>query len=145
MGGRETSLRFVKGYGLLGLWGLFAVLIAFDGTRPDGSFLGHHSEDEWQYPLYGVSVALAFSLVELAIAWAILRPRSYSRSWKRALAASGVFLALSLGFSATIMHAPLFWVAYILWLYVVFLVSVVVLIASGVAALRSRKPVHWAA
>ncbi len=54
--------------------------------------------------------------VECLVIWAVLRPRTYRRSWGRAISALFVLLAFLVLFSMTAMHAPTVWFFHIYWL-----------------------------
>ncbi len=132
-------MRVVKLYGLPVLWACFAVLILVNGGRPDGYFLRDFPAEQWQYPVKGVLIALAFSVGELALMTLILRPMSYSRSWKRALIAAIMFCVLFVMCALTLMHMPHYVVAHALWVLSLFVTSVVILGVSFVAAMRGTR------
>ena len=122
------------------LWAVFAVFILTSGARPDGYFLRDSPADQWQYPYVGVFVVFVLSVAELGLFTAILRPRSYSRSWGRALAAVGVSLALFVAYALALMHMPHYVVAHALWIVSLFASCLVILCVSSVSAIRqSRK------
>lgn len=131
-------MSIVRSYGLLVLWGMFAALIALSGFRPDGYFLRDSSAEEWRYPALGVSLVLVLSVAELALLWAILRPKTYCRSWRRSLCAAVVFLVLVLLFSMLLLHMPHYVTGHVLWLATLFLLCLVLFCLSVVATLRSR-------
>jgi hypothetical protein len=90
------------------------------------------------YPTSMVVWIIVLLSLHAALLIFALRPASYSRSWGRALfalAISIVFLAFGLVGS---MHAPPAWIAYLFWLLVVAIATLVLTLWSLVAATRNR-------
>jgi multisubunit Na+/H+ antiporter MnhG subunit len=131
-------VRIARRHGLLILWAIFAAIIVHSGSRPDGYFLINSTPDQWTYPSLGVASILALTVLELAAMLGILRPTSYSRSWKRALSASLFSLFLALGFGMLLMHMPHYIVWHVGWLIVLFILSNILLCVSGTSAFRAR-------
>lgn len=68
------------------------------------------------YPLRGVLWVMAAMGLQAAAVLAILRPRSWRRSWGRALAATGLSAGFLLLGMLAAMHSPPHHTAYLLWL-----------------------------
>ena len=88
-------------YLLLSAFVVFLVLLAFSGSLP-----GYPPPDPYPYPIDAVLLTAMVMGAELALFWAILRPRSYRRSWARSLVATTVFLPWGLLSAAGVMHTP---------------------------------------
>jgi hypothetical protein len=125
--------RRVRTHGLFLLWAFAAVLIVWGGTQP-GYRPGHMGETTAPYPVLWVLAFLALSAVELALAQLILRPRSYAGSWHRALLATLVFVPWAVFCMAATMHMPGFVTAHALWAFVLGVLSLLLLLLSGVSA-----------
>ena len=76
----------LKRYWIHGLWLVSIPLYFWGGTRPDRYAIDVLRERP-AYPLGGVLGLIAITTIELLILYAIIRPRTYDRSWKRAGAA----------------------------------------------------------
>ena len=67
------------------------------------------------YPWLGVLTFLGVQAVEVGLLALVLRPRSYSSSWRRSLAATVACLSLGVYFGLRLMHAPPYLVFHWLW------------------------------
>ncbi|MBZ5708692.1 hypothetical protein [Nannocystis pusilla] len=97
-----TRTRYLA---LVGAWAATVILAIRDATLdpPDPSRIGtaqygHNSEG-------ALAVVLSLTVLELAVALAILRPASYHAAWPRAAAAFLVFAAWSVASLLATMHA----------------------------------------
>lgn len=72
--------------------------------------------------------------IELAVLYAVLRPWSYYRSWRRTAVAFGLFLPLTLLAFVASMHAGAIVFAHVVWLALVTVGLFVTLLVSGAAA-----------
>ena len=77
--------------------------------------------------------------VECLVIWVVLRPRTYRRSWGRALSALLVLLAFLVLFAMTAMHAPTVWFFHIYWLALGGVVLFVLFVLAVVGTLRVRS------
>jgi len=97
-------------------------------------------EAEYSYPLGWILLTAALMALELAALWGILRPRSYHRSWGRALLATAAFGAWMVPSSIVVMHAAGFVVAHTLWTIELALVSLGTLVTTvGALAFRAIR------
>jgi hypothetical protein len=128
--------RFLKHYGLLLLWALTVVAMKlddirdpFDPANPVGHRLPRHNGE---YELFG---GVFYATAMLGILYAILRPRSYCRSWKRSLSA----LVIVLPWFGTNMLAAMFGVGagIVGWHLAWVLAIVVVLTAATIISTRA--------
>ena len=76
--------------------------------------------------------------LETLVFYIVIRPRSYSHSWLRALAALLIAIALLFFFGIALIHAPPFMIGHWLWLAGVTIALVILLIASIVQTLKAR-------
>ena len=91
---------------VLTLAGLLALLLRSGGSP------GYPPPENYQYPFGWVTVAAGLMFLETALLAAILRPRTYNRSWRRAVLAVLVFVPLSWFFLLGTMHMPGFVIAH---------------------------------
>ena len=90
------------------------------------------------YPTTTVLWVTLFMATQASVLFAILRPRSYRRSWGRALVAFLVSLSfLALGIVGA-MHAPPPWSIYLLWLLAIGAGTLFLLFWSAVGATKSK-------
>lgn len=92
------------------------------------------------YPTRGVLTMAGVLTGETLLVYGVIRPRSYARSWGRALLALAVCLGLFVFFGLLLMHTPPFMVAHCLWLGATALAMLGLLAASIAAALKARAP-----
>ena len=118
-------------------WSIGVIAIASSGFATDQYLLYVRGVPEpHPYPFDGVLLFIAVATVECAVVWALLRPRSYSRSWARALFAAILAVAAVLFFAMGLMHSPLYMFVHALWLTLGALALIALTLWSGVAALR---------
>jgi hypothetical protein len=87
-----------------------------------------------------LSSFLGLTLIELAVILAILRPRSYAHSWRRALAAVAVVTPWLVVFVAMMIHAGGVMVLHVLWLGGLWIGIAVLAVISGAMSLaRAHK------
>ncbi|WP_339523185.1 hypothetical protein [Pseudomonas sp. EA_35y_Pfl2_R111] len=91
------------------------------------------------YPLKPVLIFCAIVLIECGLLLAILRPRSYCRSWGRALCASVLAVGLALFWIQGILHAPPYYSMHLQWWLVVSLGLVLLTAYSAFQAWRQRR------
>lgn len=94
------------------------------------------------YPLSGVLWVMAMMSVHTAAVMAILRLRSWLRSWGRALAATGLSTIFLLIAAQASMHSPPHHTAYLLWLLLMVAALSVLTASSSVAAWRLSSPLR---
>lgn len=128
-------------YWILGLWLLFIPLYLWAGARPD-----HYQIDVFgMQPFYswpGVLTVMAVTTIEAAVLYAITRPSTYRRSWKRALGGLALFTPWLFASAVLLMHAPAYLFVHFLWVLSVSVILLGLCIAEGVTALllRVRAP-----
>lgn len=121
-------------------WFTGVVAIALSGFATDQYLLYVRGIPEpHPYPLDGVLLFIAVATVECALVWAVLRPRSYSRSWARALFAAILAIAALLFFAMGLMHSPLYMFVHALWLAFGSLVLLALALWSGVGKEKSNE------
>ena len=128
-----------RAFALPAVWLVGVVAIALSGIATDQYLLYVRGIPEpHPYPLGGVALFIGIATFECFIAWAILRPKSYNRSWLRALFA-GCFVVLALMFFAMgLIHSPLYIFVHALWLAFGSVALIVLILWSAVAAALSR-------
>ena len=136
----RTLAGMTRAIALPAVWLIGVVAIALSGIATDQYLLYVRGIPEpHPYPLEGVALFAAVATVECMVAWAILRPSSYARSWLRALFA-GLFAAGALAFFAMgLMHSPLYMFVHALWLAVCSLALMALTVWSAVRAIRIRN------
>jgi hypothetical protein len=113
------------------------VAIAISGTATDQYLLYVRGIPEpHPYPWEGVSLFIGVATLEWLLVWAILRPRSFNRSWLRALVATGFVTLAVVYFGLALMHSPLYMFVHFLWLLTAWLALVLLTIWSGIAAIK---------
>ena len=132
---RECAVKMLA-IPLAWLAGVIAV-VAF-GFRPDPYLeYARHMPPPHPFPTRTVLWIILFMTLQAGLTVAILRPRSWRRSWARAAAA----LAVSVGFlgygAITSMHAPPAHAAYLWWLLLFAGAMAVLLLWSVVAAITA--------
>jgi len=128
---------YLRLYWIHATWALFVPLYLWSGTRPD-RYMQDVMGVEPSYPRSAIATAIAVTAVEAAVVYLVIRPRSYHRSWRRALAALLLFvpwLALS---TMTMMHngPPVF--VHLLWDLCVVLTLVGLCLSAALQALLHR-------
>jgi hypothetical protein len=116
---------------LLFLWVAGALLVAWTAHLPTPYRHGSH-------PLYEVSLEVLFMAVEIAALISVLRPRTYSRSWRRAL---GGFLLSLVCFLCALPLGDTAWPydeVFLLWMLCVVLIMLSLTVWSVVSAMRVR-------
>jgi hypothetical protein len=113
---------------LLIIYFLFLILHAYSGGKP-----GYRPPDPYPYPLVAVLVTSAIMGLELAAFWAILRPRTYCRSWQRSLVATLIFLPWGVFCVGLLMHMPGYIVGHAVWALLLGVVAFSVLAVSLVS------------
>lgn len=121
-------------------WLIGVVAVSWSGIATDQYLLYVRGLPEpHPYPLEGVALFVGVITVECAVAWAILRPRSYARSWLRALFAGLFALAALVFFAMGLMHSPLYMFVHALWLASCSLALIALTLWSAVGAVRVRN------
>ncbi len=138
----SQSRRIARGArlgALPALWGITASLMVRDYIRDpyDPALLGtsgygHNHQG-------ALAQGLVLTLVELVFVYAILRPPSYDRSWARALGAFLLLLPWTGVWMVLTMHTGGVITIHFLWLASLELLLFVLTIASGLAALLTRR------
>ena len=101
-------------------WVVAALAIVWAARWPN-PYLEHvaHMRAPHSYPVEGVLWTLGLTCAELVLVTFILRPRTYVRSWIRALVAFGVAAAFLFLGALGSMHSPPFYTFYLWWLLLV--------------------------
>lgn len=93
-------------------------------------------------PIESVLGGLPFLTAQVAALYFILRPVSFAFSWGRALVALGAFAGWFYYVSLGVMHSPGWYVANLIWLFMVLVaLSVLVLLSAGIVVARRFKHV----
>ena len=106
----------------------FYVVDPYNPSLRGSSAYGHNSRD-------ALHVGLVFLVVELLIVYAIIRPWSYQRSWRRALLALVIFVPWMILHAMASMHAGSVVALHVVWLLVL---SVVLFVLFGVSVLSKK-------
>ncbi len=115
-------------------------LVIWAGSLPDYWMLrAMPVGSEAVYPLKPVLIFCAIVLAECSLLLAVLRPRSYCRSWGRALCASLLALGLALVWIQGTLHAPPYYGMHLQWWLVVCLGLVLLSLYSAAQAWRQRR------
>jgi hypothetical protein len=115
------------------MWMLSIPTYLWGGTRPDRyqiDVLGLHAS----YPWPGIFAVIAVTTIESAVLYGIIRPRTYRRSWTRALVGLTLFVPWLLASGVLLMHAPLYLFLHFLW---VLCVNLILLGLCGVAVVQT--------
>jgi hypothetical protein len=134
-GARDAAIPFLALVGVL--------LVAWEGGRGEWRV----PQSQPLYPLDWVAFFAVVITVEAAVLWSILRPRSYSRSWLRAIVA--MLVSIGLGFCwSLLLDGGRVWDAHLRWLgisAVLFLLLGIVSIASVIAGRITNRSTRRAA
>lgn len=115
-------------------------LLIWAGSLPDYWMLrAMPVGSEAVYPLKPVLIFCAIVLAECSVLLAVLRPRSYSRSWGRALCACLLAIGLALFWLQGALHAPPYYGMHLQWWLAVSLGLVLLSGYSSVQAWRHRR------
>ncbi|PKM24976.1 MAG: hypothetical protein CVV09_12790 [Gammaproteobacteria bacterium HGW-Gammaproteobacteria-13] len=115
-------------------------LLVWAGSLPDYWMLrAMPVGSEAVYPLKPVLIFCAIVLAECGLLLAILRPRSYCRSWGRALCACLLALGLALFWLQGALHAPPYYGMHLQWWLAVSLGLVLLAGYSSAQAWRHRR------
>jgi hypothetical protein len=93
---------------------------------------------EQGYPYVGVVVVAGVIALESLAIYKILRPRSYERSWPRAVVALLTVVALLCFWTLGSSHARHLYLAHLNWLAIVMLLLLLLAIVSVAAAVARR-------
>src|SRR4030095_16701583 len=123
---------------LLGLFGV--LLVAWGGRRDiiEPPPWVRVVPLEQAYPYIGVLFFGGVIAVESFIVWRILRPRSYDRSWLRAMLALLTVVAFFFSWSVMLVHSSHVYHAHVVWLGIGVLLLFSLTIASGAVAIARR-------
>lgn len=115
-------------------------LLIWAGSQPDYWMLrALPAGSELPYPLKPVLIFSAVILAECGLLLALLRPRSYCRSWGRALCASLLAIGLALFWLQGALHAPPYYGMHLQWWLAVSLGLVLLCVYSAVQAWRQGR------
>lgn len=127
----------LKKYWIPGLWLLSLPLYWWAGAGPDSYAIAVlHTNPS--YPVRGVLTFIAITTVEALLLYAILRPVTYSLSWKRAAAALLLFFPWLAVCAILLMHQPSYVFLHFLWLLLINLILVALWVYSVAVALSRR-------
>lgn len=127
----------LRKYWIHGLWLLSVPLYGWAGANPDqyaAAVLGAHPS----YPTRSVVTAIAVTAIEALVLYAIIRPKTYQRSWQRPAGALLLFFPWLVICAVLLMHQPAYVFAHFLWVLLVNLVLGILCIYSIVA--RAIRP-----
>ncbi len=127
----------LKKYWIPGLWLLSIPLYFWGGTRPDRYAIDVLRERP-RYPLSGVLILIAITAFEALILYAIIRPGTYHRSWKRSGAALLLCLPWLLSCFVTLMHQPPYVLLHFVWALAVTLVVAAMFAYAALRTLAGR-------
>lgn len=111
----------LKKYWIPGLWLLCVPLYAWAGTSPD-QYANAVLRTNPGYPMGAVLAAIAITAVEALVLYAIIRPKTYLRSWQRPAGALLLFFPWLLVCAVLLMHQPAYVWAHFLWVLLVNLI-----------------------
>jgi hypothetical protein len=118
-------------------WILGAALALY-GSTLGNPYLSHHGLNPVEQHRLGLAVSFVFLVtVECAVVAAILRPKSYKRSWGRALVAA-VLLSILHWFFFLPLHQPAAVGLHAMWLLAMATVCWLLCIVSGISVLAGR-------
>lgn len=127
----------LRKYWIPGLWLLSLPLYWWAGSDSDTYAIAvHHTNPP--YPVGGVLTFIVITTIESLILYAIIRPRTYARSWKRSGAALLLFFPWLAVCAILLMHQPPYVFMHFFWLLLVNLILLVLCIYSTVAQLGRR-------
>jgi hypothetical protein len=130
----------LKKYWIPGLWLLSIPLYWLAGSNPDTYAIAVRHEHP-SYPVEGVLTFIVITSVESLVLYAIIRPRTYDRSWKRSAAALLLFFPWLAVCAILLMHQPPYVFMHFFWLLMVNVILGVLCIYSVVARLtRPHAP-----
>ena len=132
--------RLIRNYGLAALWGFLVLMMARDYfviDPPDASLAG---TDLYGHNSKGHFTRFAlFSLIELALFYAILRPWSFRRSVGRAAVALLLAVVwLGIGFIA-VFHTGGVAAFHLMWVIFLNVLAVVLIVGSGISLILQRS------
>lgn len=129
-----------RSFALPAVWMVGVVSIAISGTATDQYLLYVRGIPEpHPYPWGGVFLFIGVATVEWLLVWATLRPRSFNRSWLRALIATGCVTLAVVYFGMGLMHSTLYMFVHFLWLLAVWLALTLLTICSGIGAFEHLR------
>jgi hypothetical protein len=136
----RLKMDMLNKYWIPGLWLLSVPLYWWAGTDTDSyaiAVLRTHPS----YPVRGVLTFIVITTVESLILYAIIRPRTYSRSWKRSLAALLLLFPWLAVCAILLMHQPAYVFMHFFWLLLITLILCALVVYSLVAHL-TRPPMQ---
>ncbi|MFZ0536793.1 MAG: hypothetical protein WAM47_08015 [Candidatus Sulfotelmatobacter sp.] len=127
-----------KQYWIPGLWLLSVPLYFWAGTGSDSYAIAVlHTNPS--YPVRGVLTCIAITAIESLALYAILRPKSYLRSWKRPFAALLLFFPWLAVCTILLMHEPFYLFMHAAWLLLVNLILAALCIYSLASSLTQQR------
>jgi predicted Abi (CAAX) family protease len=128
----------LKRYWIPGLWLLSVPLYCWAGAGSDSYAIAElHANPS--YPVRGVLICIVITAIESLALYAILRPSSYLRSWKRPFAALLLFFPWLAVCALLLMHQPFYVFMHAAWLLLVNLILAALCIYSLAASLATRR------
>jgi len=129
--GPEKRLR-VRRIVILGAGAVTAVTIfslSLDSTLYFHYPSGHGRP--WEYPSLGVAIVEGATVLETAIAYWIFGSRTRARIWPRALVGTAVLIPWGCILGVGVIHAPIFYLVHLLWVWVMIAVAALAVLTSG--------------
>lgn len=97
----------------------------------------------WEHPTAGVVLVAIAAALETALTYAVLVARSPRRTWVRALLGLGLMAPWGLVVSEVVVHAPVFWLLHVAWVWLVCVGLALAALSSGalelLAFVRARR------
>ena len=87
----------------------------------------------WRHPTEGVVITAVFTVIETGIAYLVLGVRRGGRVWMRALLALLLLVPWGGFLLQGVVHAPVFYMLHILWIWVLIGCMAVAVVVSGAA------------
>lgn len=134
------NVQRIAGVVALVAWWLFIVVrMWMDAQRDPGPTGLPNDIPNWHNRPGHLQWFATCSAVELLVVLLILRPHTYARSWRRALAALALLTPWTFFFMVMLMHSGGIMYYHVLWLLVLWSVLALLALASGIAAFVGRR------
>jgi hypothetical protein len=103
------------------------------------------TESYFHNPAGALTTGIRFISIDILVLYAVLRPWSYDRSWRRALAALVLFTPWAVLNTFSLMHAGSVWATHVMAVLAIWLGLALLLAVSGIATLVQRRYAREAA
>jgi hypothetical protein len=124
--------RRIAGLAIVGA-GLIAItaIVGVSLDRRAYFFYRFQDRSRWEYPTGAVVFVVVASIIETAILFGAVVPARPGRVWMRALGGLAVMCPWTLIISQFVVHAPGFWLAHLLWAWLVVVILAMAFLVSG--------------